>query len=203
MWNIPNLLTLFRLFLIPIFILCFYSGIENARFWAAFVFWLAAITDALDGYLARRLQQSTPFGAFLDPVADKVMVAVALVLIAVDSISLWVTIPAIIMISREIVISALREWMAELGKRANVAVSNLGKYKTIAQMLALIGLIWRPEHWLVSWFTPAGMILLYIATVLTLWSMYSYLKAENDLRQTPSSCSVAQRKRVGLITQRS
>lgn len=177
MWNIPNLLTLFRLFLIPIFILCFYSGSENARFWAAFVFWLAAITDALDGYLARRLQQSTPFGAFLDPVADKVMVAVALVLIAVDSISLWVTIPAIIMISREIVISALREWMAELGKRANVAVSNLGKYKTIAQMLALIGLIWRPEHWLVSWFTPAGMILLYIATVLTVWSMYSYLKA--------------------------
>ncbi|MDP2713224.1 CDP-diacylglycerol--glycerol-3-phosphate 3-phosphatidyltransferase [Rheinheimera sp.] len=177
MWNIPNLLTLFRLFLIPVFILCFYSGVENARFWAAFVFWLAAITDALDGYLARKLEQSTPFGAFLDPVADKVMVAVALVLIAVDSMSLWVTIPAIIMISREIVISALREWMAELGKRANVAVSNMGKYKTIAQMLALIGLIWRPELWLVSWFTPAGMILLYIATVLTLWSMYSYLKA--------------------------
>ncbi|WP_445767551.1 CDP-diacylglycerol--glycerol-3-phosphate 3-phosphatidyltransferase [Rheinheimera sp.] len=177
MWNIPNLLTLFRLFLIPVFILCFYSGAENARFWAAFVFWLAAITDALDGYLARKLEQSTPFGAFLDPVADKVMVAVALVLIAADSASLWITIPAIIMISREIVISALREWMAELGKRANVAVSNLGKYKTIAQMLALIGLIWQPEHWLVSWFTPAGMALLYLATVLTIWSMYSYLKA--------------------------
>ncbi|MDR6982970.1 CDP-diacylglycerol--glycerol-3-phosphate 3-phosphatidyltransferase [Rheinheimera pacifica] len=177
MWNIPNLLTLFRLFLIPVFILCFYSGMENARFWASFVFCLAAITDALDGYLARKLEQSTPFGAFLDPVADKVMVAVALVLIAVDSISLWVTIPAIIMIGREIVISALREWMAELGKRANVAVSNLGKYKTIAQMLALIGLIWRPEFWLVSWFTPVGMLLLYVATVLTIWSMYSYLKA--------------------------
>jgi CDP-diacylglycerol--glycerol-3-phosphate 3-phosphatidyltransferase len=177
MWNIPNLLTLFRLFLIPVFILCFYSGMENARFWASFVFCLAAITDALDGYLARKLEQSTPFGAFLDPVADKVMVAVALVLIAVDSVSLWVTIPAIIMIGREIVISALREWMAELGKRANVAVSNLGTYKTIAQMLALIGLIWRPEFWLVSWFTPVGMLLLYIATVLTIWSMYSYLKA--------------------------
>ena len=177
MWNIPNLLTLFRLFLIPVFILCFYSGMENARFWASFVFCLAAITDALDGYLARKLEQSTPFGAFLDPVADKVMVAVALVLIAVDSVSLWVTIPAIIMIGREIVISALREWMAELGKRANVAVSNLGKYKTIAQMLALIGLIWRPEFWLVSWFTPVGMLLLYVATVLTIWSMYSYLKA--------------------------
>ena len=113
----------------------------------------------------------------LERLADKVMVAVALVLVATDSVSLWVTIPAIIMISREIVISALREWMAQLGKRANVAVSNLGKYKTIAQMLALIGLIWRPEHWLVSWFTPAGMLLLYLATLLTLWSMYVYLKA--------------------------
>lgn len=176
MWTIPNLLTLFRLSLIPVFIGCFYSGLENARFWAAFVFWLAAITDALDGYLARKLQQSTPFGAFLDPVADKVMVAVALVLITVDSNTLWVTIPAMLMISREIIISALREWMAELGKRANVAVSDLGKYKTIAQMLALIGLIWRPEWWLVSWFTPVGMVLLYIATVLTLWSMVDYLK---------------------------
>lgn len=177
MWNIPNLLTLFRLILIPVFIGCFYSGLDNARFWAAFVFCLAAITDALDGYLARRLQQSTPFGAFLDPVADKVMVAVALVLIAVDSVSLWVTIPAIIMISREIVISALREWMAEIGKRANVAVSNIGKYKTATQMLALIGLIWRPEWWLINWFTPAGIALLYVATILTVWSMYQYLKA--------------------------
>ncbi|WNO60922.1 CDP-diacylglycerol--glycerol-3-phosphate 3-phosphatidyltransferase [Rheinheimera sp. MMS21-TC3] len=176
MWTIPNLLTVFRLSLIPVFLWCFYSGLENARFWAAFVFWLAAITDALDGYLARKLKQSTPFGAFLDPVADKVMVAVALVLVAVDSNTLWVTIPAMLMISREIIISALREWMAELGKRANVAVSNLGKYKTIAQMLALIGLIWRPEWWLVSWFTPVGMILLYLATVLTLWSMLDYLK---------------------------
>ncbi|CAM3801711.1 CDP-diacylglycerol--glycerol-3-phosphate 3-phosphatidyltransferase [Rheinheimera salexigens] len=184
MWTIPNLLTLFRLILIPVFLWCFYSGIENARFWAAFVFTFAAITDALDGYLARKLEQSTPFGAFLDPVADKVMVAVALVLVAVDSSSLWVTIPAIIMIGREIIISALREWMAELGKRANVAVSDLGKYKTIAQMLALIGLIWRPEWWLVSWFSPAGMILLYLATVLTLWSMYEYLKAAwQDLAQ--------------------
>ncbi len=184
MWNIPNLLTLFRLILIPVFILCFYSGAENARFWAAFVFCLAAITDALDGYLARKLQQSTPFGAFLDPVADKVIVAAALVLIAVDSLSLWITVPAIIMISREIVISALREWMAEIGKRANVAVSGMGKVKTITQMLALIGLIWRPEHWLVSWFTPAGIALLYVATLLTVWSMCSYLRAAwRDLAQ--------------------
>ncbi|MDX3775123.1 CDP-diacylglycerol--glycerol-3-phosphate 3-phosphatidyltransferase [Chromatiaceae bacterium AAb-1] len=177
MWNIPNLLTLFRLLLIPVFIGCFYSGLEHARFLAAFVFCMAAITDALDGYLARKLQQSTPFGAFLDPVADKVMVAVALVLIAVDNLSLWITLPAIIIICREIVISALREWMAGIGKRANVAVSNIGKYKTAAQMLALIGLIWKPEWWLISWFTPAGVMMLYLATVLTVWSMYEYLKA--------------------------
>lgn len=182
MWNIPNLLTLFRLLLIPVFIFCFYSGLENARFWSALVFCLAAVTDALDGYLARKLEQSTPFGAFLDPVADKVMVATALVLIAVEIQTLWVIVPALIMISREIVISALREWMAGLGKRANVAVSNLGKYKTIAQMLALIGLIWQPQITLFAWFTPVGMILLYIATVLTLWSMYEYLRAAwNDL----------------------
>lgn len=177
MWNIPNILTLFRLFLIPVFLVCFYSGIEQARFWAAFVFCLAAITDALDGYIARKFQQSTLFGAFLDPVADKVMVCAAMVLVAVDSNSLWVTMPAIVIISREIVISALREWMASIGKRANVAVSNIGKYKTTAQMLALIGLIWRPDWWLISWFTPAAMIMLYIATILTLWSMYQYLKA--------------------------
>jgi CDP-diacylglycerol--glycerol-3-phosphate 3-phosphatidyltransferase len=177
MWNIPNLLTLFRLLLIPVFIFCFYSGLEHARFWSALVFCLAAVTDALDGYLARKLQQSTPFGAFLDPVADKVMVATALVLIAADIHNLWAVVPAIIIISREIFISALREWMAGLGKRANVAVSNLGKYKTIAQMLALIGLIWQPQLPLFAWFTPAGWILLYIATILTVWSMYEYLRA--------------------------
>lgn len=177
MWNIPNLLTVIRLFLIPVFIICFYSDLEWNRFWAALVFCLAAITDALDGYLARKLQQSTAFGAFLDPVADKVMVAVALVLVAVDSKSLWITVPAIIIISREIVISALREWMAEIGKRASVAVSNMGKYKTAAQMLALIGLIWQPGWWLISWFSPAGIVLLYIATALAVWSMYSYLVA--------------------------
>lgn len=180
MWNIPNLLTLFRIFLIPVFVFCFYSTHEHARFLAAFVFWLAAITDALDGYLARKLQQSTPFGAFLDPVADKAMVAAALVLIAVDMQSLWVTIPAFIMISREIIISGLREWMAGIGKSAQVKVSNMGKYKTAAQMLALIGLIWQPVQWL----TDLGMALLFVATVLTVWSMVEYLRAAwRDLNQ--------------------
>lgn len=180
MWNIPNLLTLFRILLIPVFVFCFYSTHEHARFLAAFVFWLAAITDALDGYLARKLQQSTPFGAFLDPVADKAMVAAALVLIAVDMQTLWVTIPAFIMISREIIISGLREWMAGIGKSAQVKVSNMGKYKTAAQMLALIGLIWQPT----SWMTDLGMALLFIATVLTVWSMVEYLRAAwRDLNQ--------------------
>ncbi len=173
MWNIPNLLTLFRIFLIPVFVFCFYSTHEHARFLAAFTFWLAAITDALDGYLARKLQQSTPFGAFLDPVADKAMVAAALVLIAVDMQTLWVTIPAFLMISREIIISGLREWMAGIGRSSQVKVSALGKYKTAAQMLALIGLIWQP----VDWITQLGMGLLFFATILTVWSMVEYLQA--------------------------
>lgn len=173
MWNVPNILTMFRIFLIPVFLFCFYSTHEHARFMAAFVFWLAAITDALDGYLARKLQQSTPFGAFLDPVADKAMVAAALVLIAVDMQSLWVTIPAFVMISREIIISGLREWMAGIGKSAQVKVSWIGKYKTAGQMLALIGLIWQP----VPWVTDLGMLLLFIATLLTVWSMVDYLRA--------------------------
>jgi len=173
MWNVPNILTMFRILLIPVFLFCFYSTHEHARFMAAFVFWLAAITDALDGYLARKLQQSTPFGAFLDPVADKAMVTAALVLVAVDMQTLWVTIPAFVMVSREIIISGLREWMASLGKSAQVKVSWIGKYKTAAQMLALIGLIWQP----VQWITDLGMLLLFIATVLTVWSMFDYLRA--------------------------
>lgn len=173
MWNVPNILTMFRILLIPVFLFCFYSTHEHARFMAAFVFWLAAITDALDGYLARKLQQSTPFGAFLDPVADKAMVAAALVLIAVDMQTLWVTIPAFVMISREIIISGLREWMAGIGKSAQVKVSWIGKYKTAGQMLALIGLIWQP----VQWITDLGMLLLFIATALTVWSMVDYLQA--------------------------
>jgi CDP-diacylglycerol--glycerol-3-phosphate 3-phosphatidyltransferase len=179
MLNVPNALTLFRILLIPVFLVCFYADTTNGRFWAAFVFWLAAITDALDGYLARRLQQSTPFGAFLDPVADKAMVAAALVLIAVDMQTLWVTIPTFIMISREIIISALREWMAGLGRSAQVKVSMTGKIKTAAQMLALIGLIWQP----VEWITDLGMMLLFVATVLTLWSMIEYFAAAwRDIR---------------------
>ena len=173
MWNIPNTLTTFRLLLIPVFAVLFYLPYSWAFFAAAFIFWLAAVTDVLDGYLARRLKQSTPFGAFLDPVADKVMVSVALVMLATYYQNIFVTSATVIIISREIVISALREWMAEQGKRSNVAVSNMGKLKTAAQMLAIIGLIWQYAPWMVT----VSYALLATATLLTVTSMLSYLYA--------------------------
>lgn len=173
--NIPNLITVLRVVLIPIFIVLFYMPFDWSFTAASSVFAIAAATDWLDGYLARRLEQSTPFGAFLDPVADKLMVAVALVLLVQVHGSLWLTLPAAVIIGREIVISALREWMAELGARAKVAVSNLGKWKTAAQMLALVILLDNPPAhtaWVIS-----GLILLQVAAGLTLWSMMQYLLA--------------------------
>ena len=173
MLNIPNILTGFRIFLIPVFVLFYYLPVTWAAPAAAFIFLLASITDILDGYLARKLNQQTAFGAFLDPVADKIMVAVSLVMIVEHYAVIWIAIPAMIMICREIIISALREWMAELGKRASVAVSWVGKIKTAAQMLSLFLLIWqysREMEWV-------GFTFLYIATALTLWSMIVYLKA--------------------------
>ncbi|MEH6387249.1 MULTISPECIES: CDP-diacylglycerol--glycerol-3-phosphate 3-phosphatidyltransferase [Pseudomonas] len=173
--NIPNVLTLMRVGLIPIFILLYYLPYPWSYLAASVVFTLASITDWLDGYLARKLEQSTPFGAFLDPVADKLMVAVALVLLVQSHANFWVTAPAMVIIGREIVISALREWMAELGARAQVAVSQLGKYKTAAQMVALVVLLANPPvitNWVIL-----GYVLLMISAVLTLWSMYVYLRA--------------------------
>ncbi|WP_019613265.1 CDP-diacylglycerol--glycerol-3-phosphate 3-phosphatidyltransferase [Psychromonas ossibalaenae] len=173
MINIPNILTGFRIFLIPVFVVFYYLPVEWSSFSAALIFFIAGSTDMLDGYLARKLNQSTAFGAFLDPVADKIMVAVSLVMIVEHYEVIWITIPAMIMICREIIISALREWMAELGERASVAVSWVGKIKTVAQMLSLFLLIWQdsPE---MEW---VGFTLLYVATALTLWSMIVYLKA--------------------------
>ena len=171
--TIPNILTLSRLVLIPVFLISFYLPVEWNYLLAAFIFWFAAGTDMLDGYLARKLNQSTKFGAFLDPVADKVMVATALVLLIQDYNTIWMSVPALVMIAREIIISALREWMAELGKRSKVAVSMLGKYKTTAQMLAIIALLSRYNDTVIE----VGYVLLYIATVLTIWSMFAYLSA--------------------------
>ncbi len=187
MWNIPNILTSFRIFLIPVMVVFYYLPGEQYEwkfFATGFVFWFASITDALDGYLARKLDQSTPFGAFFDPVADKVMVAVAFIIVVDDYQSVWVTVPAVIIVGRELAISALREWMAEMGNRADVAVSMVGKFKTAAQMLALIGLLWHPnEYWVFEgWLLGplldvATYVFLYSATLLTLWSLIIYFKA--------------------------
>ena len=173
--NIPNILTLLRVALIPIFILLFYMPFHWSYLAAALVFTMASVTDWLDGYLARKLQQSTPFGAFLDPVADKLMVVIALVLLVQHHANFWVTAPAAIIIGRELVISALREWMAEMGARAHVAVSKLGKYKTALQMVALVVLLANPPE-LTLW-VIVGYILLAMSAVLTLWSMVVYLIA--------------------------
>ena len=183
MLNLPNVLTLIRLALIPVFIILFYWPTDLSNLYAAIVFIIAALTDLLDGYLARKLKLTTKFGAFLDPVADKIIVCTALVLI-VEHYSLYtdvlyphlgklITIPAMIIVAREITVSALREWMAELGKRANVAVSWIGKWKTPIPLTAIAGLIWRHDEGMIY----AAVGLLMVATVLTIWSMIMYLKA--------------------------
>jgi CDP-diacylglycerol--glycerol-3-phosphate 3-phosphatidyltransferase len=174
--TIPNILTLLRLVLIPVFVIAFYLPYSWSDLVAAMIFLFAGATDWLDGYLARKLNQTSRFGAFLDPVADKVMVAAALLLITEDYASIWVTIPAMTMIGREIIVSALREWMAELGKRSSVAVSWVGKVKTVSQMTSLWLLIWQYNDWMV-W---AGFAALYVATILTYWSMFQYLAAAKD-----------------------
>jgi cardiolipin synthase (CMP-forming) len=175
--NIPILLTWFRIFMIPVFIGMFYLSdatlsLHHKHLFSSLLFAFAAATDWLDGYLARSLNQTSAFGAFLDPVADKLMVAAALiVLVQLDYVGMLV---AFIIIGREIAISALREWMAQLGSSKNIAVSMLGKIKTTFQMLAILLLLYHekilgfPTH-------EVGTLLIYIAAILTLWSMVYYL----------------------------
>lgn len=174
--NIPNSLSLLRIALIPCFVVIFYLPVTWARLAAAALFGLAAITDWLDGYLARRLGQTSKLGAFLDPVADKLMVAVVLIVLLQSNPTIWLALPVAVIIGREITVSALREWMAELGARTKVAVSSLGKLKTVAQMLAIILLILRGTTDALPVY-EAGFVLLYLATILTLWSMLQYLWA--------------------------
>jgi len=190
MLNLPTALTWLRIVLIPVFVGVYYVPdawlSQVARDWIGMgVFALAAITDWLDGYLARRWGQTSAFGAFLDPVADKLMVAAALILlVALGRADAYL---AIIIIGREIAISALREWMAQLGRSRNVAVAFIGKIKTVAQMTALIALLlWEDVIPGVS--TPIlGTIALWIAAILTLWSMFHYLKlAAPHFRGEPS-----------------
>jgi len=175
--NIPNLLTWLRILLIPVFLVVFYLSDETLslhykHLLSTFIFWLAAVTDWLDGYFARRLNQSSAFGAFLDPVADKLMVSAALIVLV--NLSLVDAAIAFIIIGREIAISALREWMAQLGNAKNVAVSMLGKIKTTFQMLAILLLLYQDPLGTIStqWL---GTLLIYLAAVLTLWSMVYYL----------------------------
>jgi len=183
LWNAPNILTLLRIALIPIFIFVYGLPLQWSTTAAMALFILAALTDWLDGYLARRLNQISPFGAFLDPVADKLMVVSALVLLAADSRiqqqvldPRWFEVVVLIIIGREIAVSALREWMAELGERARVAVSMVGKLKTTSQMVAIPFLLYQKPI-LGASVIRIGEILLFLAAGLTLWSMMIYLRA--------------------------
>ena len=183
MFSLPNIVTLIRICLIPIFVIVYYLPFAAAHRYAMYIFIFAALTDWLDGYLARRLNQFSHFGAFLDPVADKLMVSVALLLLLSDSKvhalswSLYAFVATIIIIiGREISMSALREWMAKVGKHESVAVSMTGKIKTVVQMAAIPFLLYQKPLWGLPVF-HIGETLLYFAALLTLWSMVSYLRS--------------------------
>ena len=174
--NLANILTLMRIAAIPVIVFCFYSSMEFARPIAGIVFGLAALTDMLDGYAARKLGQTSKFGEFLDPVADKLIVVTALVLLIGHHATLTMTFAGMVIIGREIVVSALREWMAEVNRRGLVVVSWVGKVKTGFQMAAIIVLLANPPSLEYPW-AIVGVILLYIAVFMTLWSMITYIRA--------------------------
>ena len=174
--NLPNILTVARIVAVPLVVALFYWQHPWSNPLAAIVFIAAAITDSLDGYLARRLGLTTPLGEFLDPVADKLMVATALVLLVGHDTRAFIVITAVVIIGREITVSALREWMAHLGARAKVAVSGMGKFKTIVQMTGLSMMMFRSDLFGLPIY-EIGVALLVVAAALTLWSMVSYLQA--------------------------
>lgn len=175
--NLPILLTWVRIALIPLLILFFYTDRPWAPFMAAFTFGMAGLTDWADGYLARKWQQESRFGAFLDPVADKLIVAVAMLLIVEREADFWFTLAGMIIIGREIVISALREWMAQVGAHGKVAVAFIGKLKTTFQIIALIFLLYNQDLFGLLPMRELGIIALVLATILTLWSMVQYLRS--------------------------
>lgn len=172
-FNLPIFLTILRILAIPLVVLFFYLDMPLT---ASTIFGLAGLTDFIDGYLARKYNQESRFGAFLDPVADKLLVAVALLLIVEREGTLWITMAAVIIISREITISALREWMAETGQRSKVAVSYIGKVKAVAQILSLIFLLFNQDLWGLP-LREVGLVLLVVATILTVISMVQYLRS--------------------------
>jgi len=203
--NVPNVLTLFRIVLIPVFVGVYLLPFAWVNVAAALIFALAAVTDWLDGYFARRVNQASAFGAFLDPVADKLMVAVALILIVDQNPTawpgVWLVIPAAVIVGREIAVSALREWMAELGARTKVRVSVIGKIKTATQMIAILLLLYQQPLFIIP-VVEIGFALLYFSAILTLWSMVIYLRAAwpvlaNDVRQpggsSPQDCEMPQK----------
>ena len=176
-WNVPNTLTWLRISMIPAILALSYLLPEPwADPAACAAFALAGITDTLDGYYARKLGQTSRLGAFLDPVADKLIVAAALVLIVSKDPRWFVVLMAIVIIGREIAVSALREWMAEIGARGRIAVSNWGKIKTVVQIVGLSMMLYRHDLWAMPIY-KLGLALSMVATVLTLWSMILYLRA--------------------------
>lgn len=174
--NLANILTLLRIAAIPVVVVCFYSPLDYARPIAAVLFGLAAITDMIDGWVARRFGQTSRFGEFLDPVADKLMVAIVLVMLVQAQASWFEDVIAMIIIGREITISALREWMATIGERANVKVDITGKIKTTLQMFGIAFMVWKLPLFGIPIYT-IGFVLLVLAAVMTIWSMFVYLRA--------------------------
>ncbi|MCV2524724.1 MAG: CDP-diacylglycerol--glycerol-3-phosphate 3-phosphatidyltransferase [Candidatus Lightella neohaematopini] len=171
-FNIPTWLTVFRVVVTPLFIFVFYLPFNWSRLFCIVIFIVASITDWFDGFLARRWKQTSNFGAFLDPVADKVMVSVVLVLIS-DQLHYWlITLPSSIIIAREIIISALREWLARLGKNNNISVTVISKIKTTIQIIAITTLLYQSDNYIIL---IIGIIFLYIALILTFYSMLKYL----------------------------
>ena len=173
--NIPMLLTLIRLLAIPVIIVCYFLPFPWMHPLAAAIFIIAAFTDWLDGYLARSLSQQTEFGAFLDPVADKLLISTVLTMVIAKYSGKLLSIPGVIIVGREIAVSALREWMSDLGKRPSMTVTFISKLKTALQMIALILLLGYVRH-MPSILRYSGFIFLYMAAIMTLWTMIIYLK---------------------------
>ncbi|MEW4982135.1 MAG: CDP-diacylglycerol--glycerol-3-phosphate 3-phosphatidyltransferase [Cycloclasticus sp.] len=173
--NIPTILTLFRIASIPVIMVIFYMPIEEPRLWCSLLFIIASLTDWFDGFLARKLSLQTAFGEFLDPVADKLMVVIILVLIVQADPAVYIAIPAAIIIGREVLVTSLREWMAEIGQRSVVKVSWVGKYKTAFQMLSILCLLFNADFYGIPVRT-IGLVSIYIAAILTLWSMWQYIQ---------------------------
>jgi len=184
--NLPNALTLFRIALLPVMVLAFYAPMRGAGIVAAMIFLLASVTDWLDGWLARRYDLVSAFGAFLDPVADKLMVAVTLFLLVQAHPTVLLAVTAAVIVGREIAVSALREWMAFVGESARVNVAWVGKVKTVMQIIALLVLLAQHDEPVLRVY-HLGEGLLVIAAVLTIWSGLLYLRAAWPVLRLDSS----------------